>query len=70
MMQVAAELSLYPIADDFIPPIDNVIERLNGRKRGVLHHRYQLIVLLTAIQQAQDTHQTRLHDTPAGNRWP
>ena len=28
-MRVAADISLYPIADDFIPPIDDVIERLN-----------------------------------------
>ena len=28
-MQVAVDISLYPIADDFIPPIDDVIRRLN-----------------------------------------
>ena len=28
-MRVAVDISLYPIADDFIPPIDEVIERLN-----------------------------------------
>lgn len=28
-MRVAVDISLYPIADDFIPPIDDVIERLN-----------------------------------------
>ena len=28
-MRVAVDLSLYPITDDFIPPIDDVIERLN-----------------------------------------
>ena len=28
-MQVAVDISLYPIADDFIPPIDDVIARLN-----------------------------------------
>ena len=33
-MRVAADLSLYPITDDFIPPIDDVIERLN-RHAGV-----------------------------------
>lgn len=29
-MQVAVDMSLYPIADEFIPPIDDVIERLNS----------------------------------------
>ncbi len=29
-MKVAVDISLYPIADDFIPPIDDVIERLNA----------------------------------------
>lgn len=28
-MKVAVDISLYPIADDFIPPIQDVIERLN-----------------------------------------
>lgn len=28
-MRVAVDISLYPIADDFIPPIQDVIERLN-----------------------------------------
>jgi uncharacterized protein YqgV (UPF0045/DUF77 family) len=28
-MRVAVDISLYPIADEFIPPIDDVIERLN-----------------------------------------
>ena len=28
-MRVAVDISLYPIADDFIPPIDDVIDRLN-----------------------------------------
>lgn len=28
-MQVAVDISLYPLADDFIPPIDDVIRRLN-----------------------------------------
>lgn len=31
-MRVAVDISLYPIADDFIPPIDNVIERLNSHE--------------------------------------
>lgn len=31
-MQVAVDISLYPIADDFIPPIDDVIERLNSHE--------------------------------------
>lgn len=30
-MHVAVELSLYPLADDFIPPIVDFIERLQGR---------------------------------------
>lgn len=28
-MQVAADISLYPIDQDYIPPIDDVIRRLN-----------------------------------------
>lgn len=30
-MHVAVELSLYPLADDFIPPILDFIERLRAR---------------------------------------
>ena len=30
-MHVAVELSLYPLADDFIPPIHDFIERLKAR---------------------------------------
>jgi uncharacterized protein YqgV (UPF0045/DUF77 family) len=33
-MQVAVDLSLYPLDEDFIPPIKNVIERL-GQHAGV-----------------------------------
>ena len=29
-MRVAVDISLYPLADDFIPPIQDVIRRLNG----------------------------------------
>lgn len=29
-MRVAVDISLYPLADDFIPPIDDVIERLKS----------------------------------------
>ena len=29
-MQVAVDISLYPLTADFIPPIKDVIERLNG----------------------------------------
>jgi len=29
-MRVAVDISLYPLNEDFIPPIDDVIERLNG----------------------------------------
>ena len=29
-MRVAVDISLYPFADDFIPPIKDVIERLNA----------------------------------------
>ena len=32
-MRVAVDISLYPLADDFIPPIKDVIERLNGYDR-------------------------------------
>ena len=28
-MRVAVDISLYPLADDFIPPIQDVIKRLN-----------------------------------------
>ncbi len=28
-MRVAVDISLYPLADDFLPPIKNIIERLN-----------------------------------------
>ncbi|MFK7957992.1 MAG: YkoF family thiamine/hydroxymethylpyrimidine-binding protein [Lysobacterales bacterium] len=30
MNQVSIEISLYPLRDDFIPPIAQFIERLNG----------------------------------------
>ena len=29
-MKVAVDISLYPLSADFIPPIKDVIERLNG----------------------------------------
>jgi uncharacterized protein YqgV (UPF0045/DUF77 family) len=29
-MRVAVDISLYPLAEDFIPPIKDVIERLNA----------------------------------------
>jgi len=29
-MQVAVDISLYPLDQDFVPPIKDVIERLNG----------------------------------------
>ena len=29
-MRVAVDISLYPLDENFIPPIDNVIERLNS----------------------------------------
>lgn len=29
-MRVAVDISLYPLSDDFIPPIKDVIERLNA----------------------------------------
>jgi uncharacterized protein YqgV (UPF0045/DUF77 family) len=29
-MRVAVDISLYPLADEFLPPIQEVIERLNG----------------------------------------
>ena len=31
-MRVAADISLYPIADEFLPPIKDVVERLNANK--------------------------------------
>ncbi len=31
-MRVAVDISLYPLADDFIPPIDDVIRRLNAHE--------------------------------------
>ena len=33
-MQVAVDISLYPLDEDFIPPIKNVIERL-GQHDGI-----------------------------------
>ena len=30
-MRVAVDISLYPLADDFLPPIKDVVERLNER---------------------------------------
>lgn len=29
-MRVAVDISLYPIADDFLPPIKDVVDRLNA----------------------------------------
>ena len=29
-MRIAVDISLYPLADDFLPPIKDVVERLNG----------------------------------------
>ena len=37
-MRVAVDISLYPLDDDFIPPIKDVIERLN---------RYEAIEVVT-----------------------
>ena len=31
-MRIAVDISLYPLADDFIPPIDDVIKRLNSHE--------------------------------------
>ena len=31
-MRVAADISLYPLTEDFIPPIQDVIERLNSHE--------------------------------------
>ena len=31
-MRVAVDISLYPLADDFIPAIKNVIDRLNSHE--------------------------------------
>jgi uncharacterized protein YqgV (UPF0045/DUF77 family) len=30
MMKVAVDISLYPLTEEFIPPIDDIIDRLNG----------------------------------------
>jgi uncharacterized protein YqgV (UPF0045/DUF77 family) len=30
-MRVAVDISLYPLADDFLPPIKDVIDRLNAK---------------------------------------
>ena len=30
-MQVAVDISLYPLADQFLPPIKDIVERLNNR---------------------------------------
>lgn len=29
-MRVAVDISLYPLADDFLPPIKQIVERLNA----------------------------------------
>jgi len=29
-MRVAVDISLYPLADDFLPPIQEIVERLNA----------------------------------------
>ena len=31
-MRVAVDISLYPLVDDFIPAVDDVIERLNSHE--------------------------------------
>jgi len=31
-MQVAVDISLYPLREDFVPPIKDVIERLNAHE--------------------------------------
>jgi uncharacterized protein YqgV (UPF0045/DUF77 family) len=36
-MRVAVDISLYPLADEFLPPIQDVIERLNGYDRLEVH---------------------------------
>ena len=43
-MRVAVDVSLYPITDKFIPPIDDVIERLN---------RYDAIEVTTNTMSTQ-----------------
>jgi uncharacterized protein YqgV (UPF0045/DUF77 family) len=30
MMKVAVDISLYPLTEDFIPPINDIIARMNG----------------------------------------
>ena len=30
-MRVAVDISLYPLADDFLPPIKEIVERLNEK---------------------------------------
>ena len=32
-MRVSVDISLYPLTEDFIPPIDDVIERLNQHEK-------------------------------------
>ena len=32
MVRVAVDISLYPLADDFLPPIKDVVERLNAQR--------------------------------------
>ena len=32
-MKVAVDISLYPLTEEFIPPIDDVIERLNRHEK-------------------------------------
>ncbi|MDX1405111.1 MAG: YkoF family thiamine/hydroxymethylpyrimidine-binding protein [Woeseiaceae bacterium] len=30
-MRIAVDISLYPIADEFLPPIKDIVERLNAK---------------------------------------
>ena len=36
-MRVAVDISLYPLSENFIPPIKNVIERFNGYPELEVH---------------------------------
>lgn len=56
-MRVAVDISLYPLNEEFIPPIDDVIERLKS------HSSIEVITnpMSTQIRGAYDDVMTALH---------
>ena len=56
-MQVAVDISLYPLTEDFIPPIQDVIDRLNN------HDGLDVVTnpMSTQIRGEYDAVMTALH---------